>query len=313
MKIIVTGATGFIGRHVTDLLLAAKHEVVIITRKPGFELPGATVVAGDISDIPSIEPAFAGADVLVNLAAEIKDEAKFAQTNITGVRHLCQLVNKYKIPKVVHLSSVGVQGMQFSRKYMSVDENYPHDPKNGYEKTKLESEKIWQSQLNDTTVLYMLRPTNVFGEQHPRKALLNLIRRSKQGKTFYISRKAVANYVYVGDLVHAIAKCIDAQGESKRIHIFNVGYAVKLADMLTAINHFTMGGARIKFIPAWLYVLAAPLFSLFLKSRKGVLQSLFNRVAYNDAALTHTMHYPFGLLKGLQHTVQYYQQNNMLA
>ncbi|HYG49598.1 MAG TPA: NAD-dependent epimerase/dehydratase family protein, partial [Flavobacteriales bacterium] len=204
MKVVLTGATGFVGRHLIGLLLDEGVHVRVISRKQAVMIEGCEMVYGDISDKKSIEKAFAGIDVLIHLAAELKNEISFETTNITGVRNLCELVNQYGIKRVVHLSSVGVLGMQFSNKGVLVNEEFPCRPKNGYEKSKLESEKIWLNGLDKSVSLCILRPTNVFGDHHPRNALLGMFRHIKNGKTLFMNKNARVNYVYVKDLAYVI-------------------------------------------------------------------------------------------------------------
>lgn len=311
MKIVITGATGFIGHHLLEALGKTEHRLCVITRKKNDFPAGIEIVQGDISDKSSIACAFAGADVLIHMAAEIRDETKFESANITAVKHLCELANAHHLKKVVHLSSVGVQGVQFSLKPQLVHENHPCDPKNGYEKSKLESEKIWLTQLDPTVSLTVLRPTNVFGEHHPRKALLNLMEKANKEQTFYIDRNAMVNYLYVKDLVEAIVYF--AQDHKKETdNIYNVGNAVKLSDFLRTISEGLQRKSSIRYVPQWIYYPAGAAAGLFFKNRIGQLKSLFNKVVYDDTKLVAKLPYRYGPLTGVKNTIAYYKQNALL-
>src|SRR5207344_535775 len=136
---------------------------------------------------------------------------------------LIKAVVKQKIKRVVHLSSVGVVGLQYSRKRIIVDESSPNLPGNEYEKTKLVSEHLWIKAATDHGFdLVVLRPTNVFGEGHPRNYLLHFLQHIVAGRRIPHTSDASLNYLYVKDLSHVIAH-VSLSEQFKGI--FNVGGA----------------------------------------------------------------------------------------
>jgi nucleoside-diphosphate-sugar epimerase len=96
MRLLVTGASGFIGRVVCRRALEQGHEVTALVRRPGSEPPGTSAAAGDLGRDGGLDEAIAGAgrsgvDCVVHLAAEIasqRDGAKVAEVNVAGTRRL---------------------------------------------------------------------------------------------------------------------------------------------------------------------------------------------------------------------------------
>ena len=86
MRILVTGATGFVGRHLARSLDDDGHEVVAMTRRPEAYDGAGTAVAGDIDDEPSLRTALEGVDVAYYLVHSLADE-DFAARDRRGAQH----------------------------------------------------------------------------------------------------------------------------------------------------------------------------------------------------------------------------------
>ena len=140
-RIVVTGATGFIGQHLVSRLFEDGERVCILTRNPEkvpFEWKKRlAILKGDLLDKDFSLPD--NADVVFHCAGEIKDKDKFEKTNVEGTRNIVRACLKHRQCKLVHLSSVGVMGSESSG---IIDETAKCLPKNAYEKTKYKAEKI---------------------------------------------------------------------------------------------------------------------------------------------------------------------------
>jgi len=114
MKVLVTGATGFVGRSVVTQLLQAGHQVAALTRDPNRTsmLPanGAAVVRGDILDRGSLVRACQGADAVIHLVAVIRESRRtqtFERANVDGTRTLMIAAADSGVSRVVYASTVG--------------------------------------------------------------------------------------------------------------------------------------------------------------------------------------------------------------
>lgn len=150
MKILVTGAGGFIGVRLVDRLLKDGHEVVALVRAPRGELkrprPGLTVERGDMTDPGSLERAVAGCRVVVHLAnaTAITDMARARAINVQGTRSLLEAAKRAGVARIVFTSTLSAL----------------REKRGPYGQSKLEAEVVVrQSGLP----FVILRPSLVYG------------------------------------------------------------------------------------------------------------------------------------------------------
>ena len=118
MKALVTGAAGFVGGHVSRVLVDAGHEVRALTRSASntatLESLGVEMVPGDITDPPSIERAVQGCDAVFHVAALNalwhRDPNAFRRTNVEGTRNVLTAALASGVERVVHTSTWAVIG-----------------------------------------------------------------------------------------------------------------------------------------------------------------------------------------------------------
>lgn len=112
MRCLVTGATGFLGRHVVRALLAEGHEVTALTREASLSLEreGARVALGDVLDRASVEAAAQGAEVLLHLAGGVRHRGaatELYQLHVEGTRNALRAAYEVGVPRTVYMSSSG--------------------------------------------------------------------------------------------------------------------------------------------------------------------------------------------------------------
>jgi len=310
-SILITGASGFIGQHLLEELEQSPFKIKVLTieSNPRFRTASDQfeIFQGDIANITEIEIAVKNVDVIIHLAAEIHNSKKYEATNIKGVANLAELAKKYDVKKFIHLSSVGIYGLQYSSKEILVSENNAANPVNGYEISKWKSEHVLQQSFKDSNIkLYILRPTNVFGEHHTREQLLNFLQYLKKNKRIFYFSKAKVNYLYVKDLSKIIHHLITQDINST---IFNIGKALQLNQFVQICEKYL----KIKIRKYKFANLVFKLITVLIPANyKGYVKSLYNRINYKSDLLNQEFSFEYQTDQGMKNTIAYYRESQKL-
>jgi UDP-glucose 4-epimerase len=183
MKALVTGANGFLGRHVVAALLAEGHEVRALVR-PAAQIDelrwpqSVAVFRADLRCAPDLEAAFEGVDVLVHLAAAVSggDDLRFAAT-VVGTERLLQAMARTTCRRLVLASSFAVYDVSATRR--TLDEASPlHRIPELYGRDGYTIAKSWQERVTRRLAeqhgwdLTVLRPGFIWGRDHSYLAAL---------------------------------------------------------------------------------------------------------------------------------------------
>lgn len=214
MKYLITGAAGFIGSHLVDLMLSEgiKPKDLRLIVKPGEKLDNLPqlpfeIITADIRDRSSMRKAVHGVDVVYHLAARIDFDGKtyeeYKDVNVDATSHLVQAAVKYQVKKFIFFSSIGVYGLPAgSGAIEGWDESHPYTYTNFYGQSKWEGEEIVRTAHQKYGLKYaIIRPASVYGprEKGPTLALYKAI---KNHHFFMIgSGENKMHYVFVKDLV----------------------------------------------------------------------------------------------------------------
>ena len=183
MRALVTGANGFLGRHVVDALLARGHQVRALVRPAAKLEPlgwpaSVEVVRADLRASRDLEQAFEGVDVLVHLAAAVTggEDLQFAAT-VSGTEKLLAAMAKTSCKRVVLASSFSVY--DWSNIHGTLDETSPIEPPPDlYERDGYSIAKSWQERVTRRAAeahgweLTVLRPGFIWGRDHAYLAAL---------------------------------------------------------------------------------------------------------------------------------------------
>lgn len=261
----VTGATGFIGAHLTRALIDYGHHVKVLSRQSTpqtalWSTDEVDVVTGDLLAPEQWKSALETCDFVFHTAGEVRDEARMQSINVTGTQNLLDACANTKIKHIVHLSSVGVIG---ANRAGDVDETEPTSPFNPYEVSKWEAEKVvtqWQAK-NDIPVA-MLRPTVVYGEHARSTLILFWLKLAKRGVVLTIGKDPIANYVYVADVMNACL--LTSQSHANGTYI--VGNPILLREFI-AIGAEALGSnVRSLPLPKWIAKLVARVITPLLEN-----------------------------------------------
>ena len=310
--VFVTGAAGFIGKHVLRAFSGMDYKFYLLARPEDLlpEFPDMNIewVIADINDIEKYVPAMSNCSMVIHMAAELYRPERFELVNIKGVQSLIDAIKKCNIEKVIHLSSVGVIGAQFSPKAVLIDEQTPCKPKNGYEKSKLVSEQLLLNNLPES-MLTILRPTNVYGDYHPGNHLLNLFTFVKNHDSFYLAPHAAVNYVYAGDVACIIRFFAEHPNLSG---VYNVGNSIPLKDFISSISSIQHTPIKIRTLPVWVFRTAMLLKFILPEPTILKLLSLHNAVVYSDEKLKKIYIPEYGYEQGLRKTYDYFVSKKLI-
>lgn len=229
--VAITGATGFIGRHLAAHL-AARGDVVRAVVRPDSRQPappGVTVVRAALT-ARALRDAFAGADAVVHLAGVVSTvhDEEFARVNVDGTRAVAIAARECRVP-VVHISSLAAAGPAPAAAPRREDD--PAVPINAYGRSKLAGEAALRAV--DGLRWTILRPGVVYGPGD--RAVLPLFQFAARGVIPIVGRRDAAYiFGYVDDLVRAIAAAIDA-GENGLTCFVGHPQPVRVQDLLDAI------------------------------------------------------------------------------
>jgi len=209
-RVLVTGATGFTGRVLTQKLLASGARVRVIARETSKlgDLATADIewLRGDVFDAALIKTACRDIEYIFHLAAAFREEKStdedFRKVHLTSTQIMAsEVVGQDPFRCFVHVSTVGVHGhIEVDR----ADEHYRFSPGDGYQRTKLEGEQ-WLQRFGDENGLRytIIRPGPIYGPGDMR--LLKIFRMVKKGYLLMLGKgKGMYHLVHVDDLANTM-------------------------------------------------------------------------------------------------------------
>jgi nucleoside-diphosphate-sugar epimerase len=218
--ILVTGATGFVGRHVVRELGSRGQRLRVLTRDPARVPPGIAVeiARGDVLDPASLPAALAGVDAVVHLAASVPapgaPAARVRETNVQGTADLAEAAVRAGVRRFVLGSSAGVYGD--GRGTTPHREDSSLHARSDYERSKAEAEGVVRDALGRSKVdLVLLRIAGVYGPGRP--ATLAFYRELLRRRLWlHGPATLLVHPTYVGDVAQAIGAAIVAPGAAGR-------------------------------------------------------------------------------------------------
>ncbi len=187
MKVLVTGAAGFLGQAVAEELLAAGHEVTTLSRRPQSELGalGARTVSADLLDLAALECALQGQEGVVHAAAKTGvwgDPKEYWQANVEGTRNVLAASARLGIERLVYTSSPSVCFDGKDQRMAGNDLPYARRFLCAYQATKAQAEReVLAASGRGQLITCALRPHLIVGARDPH-LVPRLIHKAKAGK-----------------------------------------------------------------------------------------------------------------------------------
>lgn len=214
MRAFLTGATGFVGGHLVDQLLAAGHEVTALVRSPakaaGLAARGVRLLAGDLHATEALHAGAATADVLFHVAAltGAVDEAEFLAANRDGTAHvLAAAMASPTCPRLVYVSSMAAGGP--ARVGVPKRDASDDRPVTMYGRSKLAGEQVLRTADHPWVIL---RPPTVYGPRD-RDNLLTVFKAARTGfAPVFGDGSMELSAIYVEDLAAACLAGATAPG-----------------------------------------------------------------------------------------------------
>lgn len=235
-NVLVTGADGFIGSHLTELLLAEGYNVKALSVYNSFNYWGwledikhgnLEILNGDVRDANFCRSIVKGCDTVFHLAALIAipysytAPESYVDTNIKGTLNICQAAKDFDVERVIVTSTSEVYG---TAQYVPIDEKHPKQPQSPYSATKIGADAIAMSFYNAFNLpVVIARPFNTYGPRQSARAIIPTIitqiaNGAKEIKVGDLTPTRDFNYVKdtcSGFL--ALAKAVNVEGEEINI------------------------------------------------------------------------------------------------
>jgi NAD dependent epimerase/dehydratase len=264
MKIVlITGADGFIGSHLTEMLVSKGYQVKALSQYNSFNNWGwledvnckdeIEVLTGDIRDPHYCKYITKGVDIIYHLAALIAipysyiAPDSYVDTNIKGTLNICQAAKENGNIRVIHTSTSEVYG---TAQYVPIDENHPLQPQSPYSATKIAADAMAMSFYNAFNLpVTIARPFNTYGPRQSARAVIpTIITQIANGATEIKlgDTTPTRDFNYVDDTCRgfiALAECDESIGQTVNI---GSNFEISIGDTLNLIKELM--GSNVKFI-----------------------------------------------------------------
>jgi UDP-glucose 4-epimerase len=241
MRILVTGGAGFIGSHLSRRLVSEGHVVSVVDNESngrGESVPsGAHYLRCDVTVPASVEPAFArGLDAVCHIAGQVSIIRAFSdpiadlRTNVEGTLNILQLCLRYKVPRLIHASSMTLYG---DCRTVPTPETEPPNPDSYYGITKQAAERYIHAtaerpDLNFEFNVTSLRMFSVYGPgqsfSNPYQGVLGIFSGNVlRGEpiTIYGDGEQTRDFVFIDDIVEGWVRALHTPASAGGV--FNLG------------------------------------------------------------------------------------------
>lgn len=241
MKVLITGAGGFIGSHLVDSQLEQGHEVRAVDLHLDLLQHQSTnshleALQGNITDESFVKQIVTGVDIVYHLASAHLDvslsDEHYRRVNVGGTLSLLEAAQQAGAKRFVHCSSVGVIG---DVENPPASETTDCHPTNIYERTKLEGERAALAYFERTGFpVVVMRPAWVYGPRCPRTA--KLMRTISKGRFFFFGNgQNMRHPVYISDAVRALELCASTDGVNGEVFIIGGEHAVPVSELVNVM------------------------------------------------------------------------------
>jgi nucleoside-diphosphate-sugar epimerase len=247
-RIILLGATGFIGSNLLNELKKQNFQVKAMTHKKSLKISSPNF-SGNIMIPKKLDLILKKDDIVINLIGQIsKNQKKFIQTNILGSINLLESCYKKKVKKVIFLSSINVYGENLKSPSLETDTLKPITL---YGQIKLLTEEIYKSYADlyeiDVTVL---RLSNIYGPNKKSGFIANLINSlydKKIKNVAYNNGNQYRDLLFIDDAISAIISAIKNSKNGLNIYNISSGKRYSIKKIILTIEQLSKKKVNVRF------------------------------------------------------------------
>lgn len=307
MKVLVTGANGFIGKALCTYLHEHGHDVVAAVRRGSGQRH--EIMVGEIDKNTNWEDALAGCDAIVHLAARVHKlndsssgiESLYRETNTAATINLAKQAVLAGVKRFVFVSSIKVNGEGSDRAYTSSDKPNPQD---AYANSKWEAEQSLKKIANESEIeVVILRPPLIYGPDVKANflRLLHIVYRGWPLPFGLIRNRR--SLLFVGNFIDVIAACLTHPNAVGKTYLVSDCYDVSISDLIKDIAFALGRPARLLPVPQ---VVISWISKAFGKS--DVSDRIIGSLTVDCAEIESDLHWkpPYTMQQGLGLTADWY-------
>ena len=321
-RVLITGADGFIGSHLTELMVREGYDVRAFVLYNSFNSWGwldrcaedvkgqFDVFAGDIRDPNGVRRAMTDSDAVLHLAALIAipysyhSPGTYVDTNIKGTLNVLQAARDLEVQRVIHTSTSEVYG---TARFVPITEEHPLQGQSPYSATKIGADQLALSfHASFQTPVCVIRPFNTYGPRQSTRAVIPTIISQLAGGLHQIKLGAThptRDFNYVADTVNGFLAAL--RSESGAGEVINLGSNFEISIGETAEMIAELMGVKMEVLTE----------EQRLRPEKSEVERLWADSTKAKTLLDWIPQYagPEGFCKGLQETIDWFIQPKNLS
>ena len=311
MRVLVTGASGFIGGAVCREFVRHGEQVNAAVRRAGSAPEGCReIIVPDIGRHGSWKEAVSGNEFVVHCAARVhvmREQAsdpfaEFHRVNVGGTRRLAEAAAEAGVRRFLFISTVKVNGEETSEK--PFDENDPPNPRDAYGRSKWEAEQeVLKIGVRSEMETVILRLPLVYGPgvKANFRALMRLCARGVPLPFGGIGN--ARSLLYLGNLTDAVALCLTHPAAARKIFLLRDGEDLSTSALVRRLYRVMGKSDRCFALPPVLLHLMA-----LLTNRKSEIARLVGSLVVDDGRIRHELGWrpPFSVDEGLAATSEWF-------
>jgi len=254
MKILITGADGFIGSHLTEALVRAGYDVKAFVLYNSFNSWGwldkcaddvrnrFEVFSGDIRDTNGVREAVKGCDAIIHLAALIAipysyhSPETYIDTNVKGTLNILQAAKEFNIGRLIQTSTSEVYG---TAKFVPITEDHPLQGQSPYSASKIGADQLAYSFFTSFELpVVIVRPFNTYGPRQSARAVIPTIITQIANGNKEIKLGSVSptrDFNYIKDTVDGFIAALDSKSGLGEVVNIGSNYEISIGDTVEII------------------------------------------------------------------------------